>query len=81
MSARTAPTSGRLTRLGVPLLIVSLVVMLVLPLPKVMLDLLLATNLAGAVVILLVAMHGQQAARASASSRRCCSSRRCSAWR
>ena len=48
--------SGRLARFGVPLLIVGLVVMLVLPLPKVMLDLLLATNLAGAVVILLVAL-------------------------
>ncbi len=47
---------GRIAQLGIPILVVSLVVMLVVPLPKALLDLLLATNIVMAVVILLVAL-------------------------
>ncbi len=80
---RMTPTKGpgRLIQLGVPVLIVCLVLMLVLPLPKALLDLLLATNLTGAVVILLVALMVSPPAGPRRSSRRCCSSRRCSGWR
>ena len=46
----------RLTQLGVPVGIVAIVVMLVIPLPAVVLDLLIATNITGALLILLVAM-------------------------
>ncbi|MSZ77509.1 MAG: flagellar type III secretion system protein FlhA, partial [Actinobacteria bacterium] len=46
----------RLTQLGVPVGIVFIVVMLVIPLPAVVLDLLIAANITGALLILLVAM-------------------------
>ena len=46
----------RLTRLGVPAGIVLIVVMLVVPLPAMVLDLLIALNITGALLILLVAM-------------------------
>jgi flagellar biosynthesis protein FlhA len=46
----------RLTQLGVPVGIVLIVVMLVIPLPAVVLDLLIAANIVGALLILLVAM-------------------------
>ncbi|GGO77924.1 flagellar biosynthesis protein FlhA [Nocardioides deserti] len=46
----------RLTQLGVPLGIVLIVVMLVIPLPAVVLDLLIALNITGALLILLTAM-------------------------
>src|SRR4051794_33951706 len=46
----------RLTQLGVPIGIVAIVVMLVIPLPSVILDVLIAANITGALLILLVAM-------------------------
>ncbi|GAA4111923.1 flagellar biosynthesis protein FlhA [Nocardioides fonticola] len=46
----------RLTQLGVPVGIVFIVVMLVIPLPAVVLDLLIAMNITGALLILLTAM-------------------------
>ncbi|TWG98604.1 flagellar biosynthesis protein FlhA [Nocardioides sp. J9] len=45
-----------LTKLGVPLGIVLIVVMLVVPLPAVVLDLLIALNITGALLVLMVAM-------------------------
>ena len=45
-----------LTKLGVPIGIVLIVVMLVVPLPAMMLDLLIALNITGALLILLTAM-------------------------
>ncbi|KRC52633.1 MULTISPECIES: flagellar biosynthesis protein FlhA [unclassified Nocardioides] len=45
-----------LTKLGVPLGIVLIVVMLVVPLPAVLLDLLIAMNITGALLVLMVAM-------------------------
>ncbi len=45
-----------LTKLGVPLGIVLIVVMLVVPLPAVLLDLLIALNITGALLVLMVAM-------------------------
>ena len=45
-----------LTKLGVPIGIVMVVVMLVVPLPSVLLDLLIACNVTGALLILLVSM-------------------------
>ena len=52
---------GRGAAIGVPLIVVGVVVMMVLPLPKVLLDLLLAINLTAAVVILLTAITAQRA--------------------
>jgi len=46
----------RLTQLGVPVGIVMIVVMLVVPLPSVLLDLLIACNITGALLVLMVAM-------------------------
>ncbi|WP_232680785.1 flagellar biosynthesis protein FlhA [Nocardioides sp. R-C-SC26] len=46
----------RLTQLAVPLGIVMIIVMLVIPLPAVVLDLLIAANITGALLILLTAM-------------------------
>jgi flagellar biosynthesis protein FlhA len=46
----------RLSQLGVPVGIVMIVVMLVVPLPAVLLDLLIALNITGALLILLTAM-------------------------
>jgi len=46
----------RATQLGVPVGIVFIVVMLVVPLPAIMLDLLIAMNITGALLILLTAM-------------------------
>src|SRR5690349_13480532 len=46
----------RLMQLGVPVGIVFIVVMLVVPLPAILLDLLIATNITGALLILLTAM-------------------------
>ncbi|GAA4088922.1 flagellar biosynthesis protein FlhA [Nocardioides kongjuensis] len=45
-----------LTRLGVPLGIVLIVVMLVVPLPAMVLDLMIALNITGALLVLMVAM-------------------------
>jgi flagellar biosynthesis protein FlhA len=47
----------RVTQLGVPVGIVFIVVMLVVPLPAIMLDLLIALNITGALLILLTAMY------------------------
>ena len=44
-------------QVGIPVAVVAVVVMMVVPLPTVVLDLLLAVNLAGSVLILLVSMH------------------------
>jgi flagellar biosynthesis protein FlhA len=49
--------SGRLSQIGVPAAVVSIVVMMVVPLPTLLLDLLLVCNLAGA----LVSMHVRRA--------------------
>ena len=49
-------TSKRLTQLAVPVGIVAIVVMLVIPLPSPVLDMLIAANITGALLILLVAM-------------------------
>ncbi len=46
----------RLTQLGVPVGIVMIVVMLVVPLPAIVLDLLIALNITGALLVLMVAM-------------------------
>jgi flagellar biosynthesis protein FlhA len=51
----------RLSQIGVPAAVVAIVVMMVVPLPTVLLDLLLVCNLAGATVILLVSMHVRRA--------------------
>ena len=53
--------STRLSQIGVPAAVVAIVVMMVVPLPTVLLDLLLVCNLAGATVILLVSMHVRRA--------------------
>jgi flagellar biosynthesis protein FlhA len=49
--------STRLSQIGVPGAVIAIVVMMVVPLPTALLDLLLVCNLAGATVILLVSMH------------------------
>ena len=49
--------STRLSQVGVPAAVVAIVVMMVVPLPTMLLDLLLVCNLAGATVILLVSMN------------------------
>ena len=46
----------RLSKIGVPIGIILIVVMLVVPLPPVVLDLLIAANIAGALLVLLTAM-------------------------
>jgi len=53
--------STRLSQVGVPAAVVAIVIMMVVPLPTVLLDLLLVCNLAGATVILLVSMHVRRA--------------------
>ncbi|HEV7864089.1 MAG TPA: flagellar biosynthesis protein FlhA, partial [Acidimicrobiia bacterium] len=53
--------STRLSQIGVPAAVVGIVVMMVVPLPTMLIDLLLVCNLAGAVVILLVSMHVRRA--------------------
>ncbi|HVW34894.1 MAG TPA: flagellar biosynthesis protein FlhA [Acidimicrobiia bacterium] len=49
--------SNRLSQIGVPAAVVAIVIMMVVPLPTMLLDLLLVCNLAGATVILLVSMN------------------------
>ncbi|WP_422758725.1 FHIPEP family type III secretion protein [Paenarthrobacter sp. C1] len=56
LPGRTGASSQRMARIGVPLAIVGVVVLLVVPLPTALLDLLLAANLVGAVLILLTAL-------------------------
>jgi flagellar biosynthesis protein FlhA len=50
------PKGRALSQVGIPLMIVSIIVMLVVPLPTVIIDLLLAGNLTVAVLILITAM-------------------------
>ena len=49
--------SSRLARLSVPIIVVLVVIMMVVPLPAALLDVLIATNMAMALVVLLVAMQ------------------------
>ena len=49
--------SSRLARLAVPIVVVTVVIMMVVPLPAVVLDLLIAANIAMSLVVLLVAMQ------------------------
>jgi flagellar biosynthesis protein FlhA len=51
------PAGRRLATVGIPIGIVSIVILLVVPLPAVLLDLLIATNIACSLLILLVAMQ------------------------
>lgn len=55
-SSGSASTQRRMAQVGVPVAIVGIVVMLVVPLPAMMLDLLIAANITAAVLILLTAM-------------------------
>ncbi len=50
------PTQKRFAAVGVPVAVVGIVVMLVVPMPAVLLDLLIAANISAALVILLTAM-------------------------
>src|SRR3954449_9168849 len=52
---------GRIAQVGVPLLLVCVVITMVVPLPKVLLDMLLAANISLAIVILLTSMVVQRA--------------------
>ena len=56
MSAQAPSTPRVLQQLGVPIGIVMIVVMLVVPLPPVVLDMLIALNITGALLVLMVAM-------------------------
>ena len=49
--------SNRIGQIGIPIAIVLVVVMMVVPLPSIILDLLLAVNLTGAVLILLTCLY------------------------
>src|SRR6476661_7471964 len=53
-------TRNHIGQIGIPAAIVGIVVMMVVPLPSVLLDLLLAVNLTGSVLILLVALRVQK---------------------
>jgi flagellar biosynthesis protein FlhA len=48
--------SSRIGQVGIPAAIISIVVMMIVPLPSVVLDVLIAVNIAGAVLILLVSL-------------------------
>jgi flagellar biosynthesis protein FlhA len=61
LGGKPAPTSTRTAAIGVPALMIALVLLMVVPLPAVLLDLLLAVNLTVAVVILLTAVTAQRA--------------------
>jgi flagellar biosynthesis protein FlhA len=50
-------TARRLSQLGVPVGVVSIVLLLVVPLPAPLLDLLIAANITGALVVLLTSMY------------------------
>jgi flagellar biosynthesis protein FlhA len=49
--------TGRLSQLAVPIGVVAIVVMLVVPVPSALLDLLIACNITGAVLVVLVSMY------------------------
>src|SRR6056297_3262674 len=53
---RVANSRTRLSAIGIPFGVVSIVIVLVVPLPAALIDFLLAVNIAGAVVILLTSM-------------------------
>ncbi|MGO9660762.1 MAG: FHIPEP family type III secretion protein, partial [Acidimicrobiales bacterium] len=53
--------SNRFTLVGVPTAMVGVVVMLVVPLPTQLIDILITLNLVGAVVILLTSMYVKRA--------------------
>ena len=55
-SAANKPPQMRMAAIGVPVAIVAIVVMLVVPLPPMLLDVLIAANITAALLILLVAM-------------------------
>jgi flagellar biosynthesis protein FlhA len=61
MTVANPTPAGRMASLGVPLLLVGIVVMMIMPLPSMLLDLLLAANLTVAVVVLLTAITAQRA--------------------
>ncbi|MFN8074644.1 MAG: flagellar biosynthesis protein FlhA [Kineosporiaceae bacterium] len=50
-------SSNRLARLAVPIVVVAVVVMMVVPLPAAVLDILISANIAGSLVVLLIAMQ------------------------
>ena len=52
--------TGRIGQVGVPAAVVAIVVMMVVPLPSVVLDLLLAVNISASVLVLLVSMKVQR---------------------
>ena len=54
---RGAVKTSRLSQLAVPIGVVAIVVMLVVPVPAVLLDLLIACNITGAVLVVLVSMY------------------------
>ncbi|MDQ1396400.1 MAG: flagellar biosynthesis protein FlhA, partial [Acidimicrobiaceae bacterium] len=51
---------GKFGQVAVPAAVVAVVVMMVVPLPPIVLDMLLAVNISGAVSILLVSMYVQK---------------------
>ncbi len=61
MSTPAPRRGGRAAAVGVPALLVAVVVMMVVPLPKPLLDLLLAVNLTAALVVLLTAITAVRA--------------------
>src|SRR3954468_8966367 len=54
---RSSVKSNRLSQLAVPIGVVAIVVMLVVPMPSQLLDLLIALNITGAVLVVLVSMY------------------------
>ena len=61
MSEQTKKPGSRIASIGVPAVMISVVVMMVVPLPVVLLDMLLALNLSVSIVILLVAVTARKA--------------------
>jgi flagellar biosynthesis protein FlhA len=60
-AGRTRGSRASMAQVGVPLLLVCVVITMIVPLPKALLDVLLATNISLAVVILLTSMVVQRA--------------------
>src|SRR4051794_9879103 len=54
---RSSVKSNRLSQLAVPIGVVAIVVMLVVPMPSALLDILIAFNITGAVLVVLVSMY------------------------
>ena len=59
-SGRGVMIGSRIGQVGIPAAIIGIVAMMVVPLPSVLLDLLLAANITGAVLILLVCLYVQK---------------------